>query len=376
MNKVALVCDWLNQFGGAERVLGELHGLFPSAPIYTAVYEPSRVPECMRDWDVRASFLQQFPFARRRHQPFFPLMPAAFARFDLSEYDLVVSASHAWAKGVNTGGGTHHICYCYTPCRYLWDLREEYLGEGALAALSAPLVERMREWDRENSHHVDRFIAISRVVADRIRRHYGRSAEVIYPPVDVERLRPSGRPPEDFFLIVSRLVPYKRFDLAVRAANRLRLPLKIVGDGPARRRLERIAGPTVEFLGRQPDPVISALYADCRAVLFPGHEDFGIVPVEAQAAGRPVIAFGAGGATETVVDEITGLFFEEQKVESLIDAIERFGRSSFDPHSCRRNAMRFERREFCQRLQAAIYRETERPSVSAPAPKRRVAARA
>lgn len=352
--KLALVCDWLNQFGGAERVMTELHGMFPAAPVFTSVYEPSRLPSFMHGWDIRPSFLQTIPFARRRHQPFFPLMPAAFERMDLSGFDLVLSASHACAKGVIPAQGARHICYCYTPARYLWDLHDEYTGGGIRARLAGPVAAWMRRWDRDSAQRVDRFIAISGVVADRIRRHYGRTAEVIYPPVDVDRFTPSGRPPEDDLLVVSRLVPYKRIDLAIRAANRLGRRLKIVGEGPVRSRLERMAGPTVEFLGRLPDPEVAVLYARSKALLFPGNEDFGIAPVEAQAAGRPVVAYRAGGATETVIEGETGVFFGAQTEDSVIAGIEACDALRPDPRRCRENASRFHRREFCQRMQAAV----------------------
>lgn len=355
--KLALVCDWLNQFGGAERVMTELHGMFPRAPVFTSVYEPSRLPPSMRGWDIRPSFLQHIPVARRRHQPFFPLMPAAFERMDLSGFEVILSASHSCAKGVIPPAGARHICYCYTPARYLWDLHDEYTGGGMGTWLARPVAARMRRWDRESAQRVDRFIAISGVVADRIRRHYARTAEVIYPPVDVDRFTPSGRPPEDDLLVVSRLVPYKRIDLAIAAANRLGRRLKIVGDGPARPRLERMAGPTIEFLGRLPDAEVAVLYTRASALLFPGNEDFGIAPVEAQAAGRPVIAYGEGGATETVIEGETGVFFEGQTEDSLIAAIERCDALRPDPRRCRENAGRFHRREFCQRLQAAVCQE-------------------
>jgi glycosyltransferase involved in cell wall biosynthesis len=354
--RVAITYDWLNQYGGGERVLTELHGLFPDAPIYTALYDPSRLPAHMQGWDVRPSFLQRIPFAARRHQPFLPLMPTAFEEFDLSEYDLVLTMSSACAKGVITPPGTLNLCYCLTPCRYIWDLYHEYTRGLRLRPLIAPVAQWLRMWDQLSSERVDDFMAISHEVASRIRRHYRRDAEVIYPPVEVDRFAPSGRPAEDFYLVVSRHVAYKRLDLAVEAANRLGRRLVVVGDGPQRRRLEALAGPTVEFIGRQSDEQIASLYARCRALLFPGWEDFGIAPVEAQAAGRPVIAYGRGGATETVVHGATGVFFEEQSVDSLAQAMLDFERMSFDPALCRRNAERFDRREFCHRLREAIDR--------------------
>lgn len=354
--KVALVADWLNQLSGGERVREELHRMFPDAPVYTAVYDRSAFPDRLRGWDLRPSFLQNIPFARKRHQPFLPLMPLAFEQFDLRGYDLVISTSSACAKGVIADPGALHVCYCFTPFRYLWDLRHDYARGGLAAPLIAPVAHWLRMWDRVSADGVDHFVAISREVQGRIRRHYRRGSEVVYPPVDCEQFRPNGKPAEDFYLVVSRLVRYKRVDLAVRAANRLGRRLLVVGDGAERRRLERIAGPMVRFLGRVPDSEVANLYARCRAFLFPGLEDFGIAPVEAQAAGRPVIAYGKGGATETVLDGVTGVLFGEQTADSLVDAIRRFEETSFDPAACRRNAERFDTAAFRRELLDALQR--------------------
>jgi glycosyltransferase involved in cell wall biosynthesis len=357
--RTAIAYDWLNQFGGAERVLTELHGMYPEAPIYTAVYAPELLPEEMRGWDVRPSFLQRIPLARYRHQPFFPLMPMAFEQFDLREYDLVLTTSSACAKGVITAPETLNICYCYTPCRYLWDLYHDYTRGSKAKLLFAPIAHWMRMWDQLSSQRVDHFIAISHEVARRIRRHYRREAEVIHPPVDVDRFRPNGEPPEDYYLVVSRLVSYKRIDLAIEAVNMLKRRLVIVGDGPERKRLESIAGPTVEFRGSLSDAEIADLYAGCRAFLFPSFEDFGIAPVEAQAAGRPVIALRRGGALDTVISGVTGLFFEEQCAISLAHAITEFEQLRFDPLRCRRNAERFDRTLFAHRLSEAVAHQLE-----------------
>jgi len=357
--RVAITADWLNSFGGAERVLLELHDLFPDAPVYTTVHDPGGLPPSMHGFDVRSSFLQSVPFARKHHQSFLPLMPLAFEQFDMSEYDLVLTTSSACAKGVITRPGTLNICYCYTPSRYLWDLYHEYTRGHPARLLIAPLVHWLRMWDRLSADRVDHFIAISYEVAARIERHYGRKPEVIYPPVDVDRYLPNRRPPEDFYLVVSRLVRYKRIDLAIEAANRLGRKLVIVGDGAERRRLKSIAGPTVSFLGRRGDAEIADLFARCRALLFPGHEDFGITPVEAQAAGRPVVAYGRGGATETVIDGVTGVLFGEQSVDSMVAAMRRLEGLSLDPTVCRRNAERFDRSEFRRRLMRTVQRQIE-----------------
>jgi glycosyltransferase involved in cell wall biosynthesis len=358
--KVAITHDWLNQFGGAERVLLEMRHLFPDAPVYTTVCEPSRLPEEMRSWDIRTSFLQRLPFARRKHQPYLPLMPIAFEQFDMSGFELVVTTSSACAKGIIPAPGAVNICYCYTPCRYIWDLYHEYTRGLPARPLIGAVAHWLRVWDQLSSQRVDHFVAISHEVAARIRRHYGREAEVIHPPVSVDFFQPSGSPPEDFYLVVSRLVPYKRIDLAVEAANLLRRRLIVVGDGPQRTRLEALAGPTIEFLGRRDDREVAELYSRCRAVLFPGLEDFGIVPVEAQAAGRPVIAFGRGGALDSVVPGASGLFFDEQTATSLARAITEFEQMRWDAERCRRQAERFDRRFFLARLRNAVERELDR----------------
>jgi glycosyltransferase involved in cell wall biosynthesis len=352
--KVAITSDWLNQFGGAERVLMELHGMYPDAPVYTAVHAPDRLPEEMRSWDIRPSFLQRIPFARERHQPFLPLMPLAFEQFDLREYELVITTSSACAKGVITAPEAVNICYCYTPCRYIWDLYHDYTRESRVRRLFAPIAHGLRMWDQLSSQRVDHFIAISHEVARRIRRHYRRDAEVIHPPVDVDRFRPTGEAPEDYYLVVSRLVAYKRIDLAIEAANLLRRRLIVVGDGPERQRLQALAGPTIEFRGRVGDDEIPQLFAGCRAFLFPGIEDFGIAPVEAQAAGRPVIAFGKGGVLDTVLDGITGVHFHEQTAVALARAITEFDRRRWEPERCRRNAERFDRKRFVEQFRCAV----------------------
>lgn len=365
--KVAITADWLNTSGGGERVLMQLHRMFPEAPVYTTVCDRDAIPAAMRGWDIRTSFLQRVPFARRRHQPFLPLMPMAFEQFDMSEYDLVITTNSACAKGVITRPGALNVCYCYTPCRYIWDLYHEYTRGMRTRALFAPVAHWLRVWDRLSADRVDHFIGISHEVGSRIRRHYRRDAEVVYPPVDVDRIRPNGLPPEDFYLVVARLVPYKRVDLAVQAASRLGRRLVVVGDGSERRRLEALAGPTVEFLGRRGDDEVADLLARCRAFLFPGWEDFGIAPVEAQAAGRPVIAYGRGGAAETVVDGATGVLFEEQTVDSLAEAMLRADGIAFDPATCRRNAERFGSDVFRAQLGAAIERQLQAARAARPA---------
>lgn len=357
--KVAITHDWFASYGGGERLVAELHQMFPDAPIYTAVYDPEKVPPHVREWDIRPSFIQRIPLSRSRHQLFLPLMPMAFEQFDLSGYDLVITSSTACAKGVITGPETLNICYCNTPCRYIWDQYHDYTRDHRAKALIAPIAHWLRIWDRLSSDRVDHFIANSHEVAQRIRRHYRRDSEVIYPPVDVERITPNGRDPEDFYLVVGRLVPYKRVDLAVEAANRLGRRLLVVGEGTEMKRLQAMAGPTVEILGWRSDEDVADLLARCRAFLFPGWEDFGISAVEAQAAGRPVIAYARGGALETVVEGKTGVFFEAQTVDAVIDAMQRADRIGFDPQVCRRNAERFEAAQFRRRIIATVERQVQ-----------------
>ena len=352
--RVAIIADWMSNVGGGGRVLTQLHEMFPDAPIYTTIRDPERLPEEMRAWDVRTSFLQRVPFARRRYQAFLPLMPLAFEQFDLREYDLVVSTSSACAKGVITRPDALHVCYCYTPCRYLWDLYHDYTAGRRALPLIAPVAHWLRMWDRLSADRVDHFVSLSREVAGRIRRHYRREAEIVYPPVEVDRIRPNGRPPEDFYLVVSRLVEYKRIDLAVQAATRLGRRLVVVGEGPMRKKLEAMAGETVEFTGYLSDEEVADLLARCRGFLFPGLEDFGIAPVEAQAAGRPVVALGRGGTAETVVDGVTGVLVDEQSVEAVIGGIRRLERMRIDPAACRHNAERFAPERFRQEMWRVI----------------------
>lgn len=365
--RVAIVHDWLNQTGGAENVLDVLHDLYPEAPIYTSMYDPDLMHSKYRQWDIRTSFMQRLPGVTRHHQPYLPLYPLAFESFDLSGYDLVISNSSGFCHGVVTRPETVHVNYCLTPPRYCWMLPHYLERErvGGLARRVLPVVvSALRLWDAVASQRVDHFIGISQAIAARIRKFYRREAEVIYPPVETTKFAPSSEV-GDFFLVVSRLIPYKRVDLAVRAFNLLEKPLWIVGDGRDRAALERIAGPTIRFLGRLPAGDVERLFAECRALIFPGEEDFGITPVEAQAAGRPVVAFGAGGALETVLDGQTGVFFGEPRAEALADAVERLERIPFDPDHAVRWARTFDTTVFRQRLTQSIARAIERHAVVA-----------
>ncbi len=371
MTGIALVHDWLNQVGGAEDVLEAMVRLFPDAPIYTSIYHPDVMPEGYRNWDIRTLWIDRLPGIHTHHQAFLPLYPLAFGGLDLSEYDVVLSNKSGFCHGVRTGPETIHICYCLTPTRYVWDydryVERERLNPLIREALR-PLIALLRRWDHAAAQRVDRFIAISNAVRERIRRFYGRKSDVIYPPVETDAFKPAGRH-DDYYLVVSRLVPYKRIDLAVEACNRLGVPLLIAGSGRDRERLESMAGPTVRFLGRVPDSELPELMARCRALLFPGLEDFGITPVQAQAAGRPVIAYRGGGALDTVIEGHTGLFFDEQTPESLADAIRRFDPDDFDPAEARRNAMRFDARVFESQIKDVVREAldaTEAPRVREP----------
>ncbi|MCC7107338.1 MAG: glycosyltransferase [Chloroflexi bacterium] len=362
--RLALVHDYLNQYGGAERVLEALHDLFPEAPVYTSMYAPDLLPDFYRSWDIRTSFMQSLPGVTRHHQLYLPCYPVAFETFDFSGYDVVLSNSSAWAKGIVTPPETKHLCYCLTPMRWAWRYRDyverERFGRWARLGLP-PAMTALRVWDVTSSQRVDCFIAISNAVSARIRKYYGREAAVIYPPVDTSRFT-NDRPPGDYYLVVSRLVPYKRIDLVVETFNRLGLPLKIAGSGRDREALERAAQPNIEFLGRVPDAEVVELLKGCRAFLFPGEEDFGIAPVEAQAAGRPVVAFAAGGALDTVVDDETGVLFARQEVATLAAAIERLERLAIDPARIAAHAARFDRAVFSAEIARAVDELVSKPT--------------
>lgn len=361
--RTALVHDYLNQNGGAERVVLALQRLFPAAPLYTSIYDRRRMPATYRGLDIRPSFMQRLPGVMRRHQAYLPLYPFAFESFDLSDYDLVISSSSAWAKSVITPPGTLHICYCHAPMRFAWSYRSYIAGErvGRLARAGLPaLMVLLRLWDVASAARVDSFIANSRAVAARIAKYYRRPARVINPPVETDRFAISPEI-DDYFLIVQRLVPYKRLDVVLDAFNALRLPLKIVGDGRARADLERRAGPTIEFAGRLSDEELRRAFARCRAYIVPGEEDFAIAPVEAQAAGRPVIAYAAGGALETVIEGTTGLFFHEQTPAALAAAVRCFEGMIVSPTVIRAHAQTFDTAIFERRMREVVESALERP---------------
>ena len=349
---------------GGEKCLEVLCRRFPDAELLTLVHNPGATSPAIERMRITTSFLQRFPGVRRHYRYLLPLMPSAVERLDVPrDVDLVVSFSHAVAKGVRPPPGVPHVCYCFTPMRYAWHRRADYFvaagrfAHSPIAAVRNMVLDRICQWDRAESDRVTHFVAISRTVARRIAECYGRDCRVIFPPVDTQFYTPAKVDREDYYLCVSALVPYKRVDLAIEACNRLRRRLVVVGQGPQRRRLARLAGPTVALAGWCSDERIRDHLRRCRALLFGGNEDFGIVPVEAQACGTPVVAYGRGGATETVLgaDEThggTGLFFDRQTPESLCRAILSFEAhpDRFDPHLARQNAQRFAAERFEREL--------------------------
>jgi len=347
--RIALVHDWLVGMRGGERVLEVLCELFPGADLFTLVHRPGSVSPVIEQRTIHPSVIQHLPMGVSRYQYYLPLFPMAVEMMDLKNYDLVVSSSSSAAKAVVVGKDALHVCYCHTPMRYLWDQYDQYFGKGrssfAVRTVMHAVRGYLRRWDVASSQRVHHFIANSRFVQERIRRIYGRDSEVIYPPVDVGRFSVS-RDDDGYFLIVSALVPYKRIDLAVQAFNARRERLVIVGSGGEARKLKAMAGPTIEFLGPLSDDLVRQHYERCKGVVFPGEEDFGIVPVEAMACGKPVIAFGHGGVCETVVDPTTGIFFREQSSTSLEQAVERFHRTEFLPDRIRAHVEQFRKDVF------------------------------
>lgn len=355
--RVAIVHDYLNQPGGAEKVVEVLAEMFPHAPIYTSVYDADAMPGFWRARDIRTTFMQRLSPRLSVAKALFPLYPAAFESLDLRSYDLVLSSTTAFAKGVITRPETCHICYCNNPTRFLW-MPHEYLAHARLPTLVRAIIPwlatPLRVWDYAAAQRVDYFVAGSQNAARRIAKWYRRESEVIPPPIDVTSYCVSSQI-DDYFLVVARLQPYKRIDLAVEACSRLGLPLRVVGDGPDRQRLQALAGPQVSFLGRLPDQQVREQLARCRALLWPGEEDFGLVPLEAQASGRPVIAYRGGGVLETVIEGETAVFFRQPTVDSLMAVLEAF-QDDFDPAALRRQAEKFDRPIFVRRLAETVDR--------------------
>lgn len=354
--KIAVVHDYFTQLGGAEKVAEELMRMLPGAALHSTVALPDRMPPGLVGVPIKTSWMQKLPRMRQCYRLYFLLYPLAVPSLDLSQYDLVVSSSSGYAKGVRTNRDAIHVCYCHTPMRWAWSFdsysaREEM---GTVKRLLLPhLVRGLRRWDEAASRQPDHFIANSQTVAARIRRAYGRFAEVIHPPIDLHRFRPSTEQ-DDYYIVLARLVSYKHIDLAVQACTLLKRRLLVIGDGPDRARLMANAGPTVSFLGRLSDTQVEHYAARCRALVFPGEEDFGMAPLEIAAAGRPTIAYRAGGAVETIIDGVTGIFFDRQEPDDLAAAIARFERIDWSPPTLRRHAENFGSNVFQARVRAFL----------------------
>ena len=363
--RIALVHDWLTGMRGGEKVLEVFCELYPQATLFTLLHNRGSVSETIERMEIRTSFIDRLPLKATKYRNYLPLFPRAIESLDFSGFDLILSSSHAVAKGARPAPGALHICYCNTPMRYVWELYEEYFGRGRAGVVTRAAMSivapRLREWDVRSSDRVNFFVANSRNVADRIRQYYRKPADVIHPPVNVNQFVVSEKD-EGYYLVVSALVPYKRVDLAIETFNQLGERLLVVGTGPESKRLQSIANKNIQFLGWQNDLELSRLYAGCRALIFPGIEDFGIVPLEAMASGKPVIAFGKGGALETVIDDPrfpTGLFFREQSVQALKDTVAKFSSSQFDPHMIRAHAERFARPQFKEKIRLYVEEKLE-----------------
>ena len=359
--KVAIVHDWLTGMRGGEKVLEAICELYPNAPVYTLVHVKGSVSPEIERHGIRTSWIQRLPRAGRWYRHYLPLFPAAVRSINLDRYDLVISSSHCAVKSVIPREGATHVCYCHSPMRYAWDQFDAYFGPRqvgpVLSAVMRPVMGAMARWDARTAGRVNRFLANSQYVAGRIRRYYNRESTVVYPPVDTAFYQPSPGSPvrEPSVLVVSALVPYKRLDIAIEAARLARVPLRIVGQGPEEQRLRSAAaGAQVEFLGWRSNEEIRSLYQSSSAVLLPGVEDFGIVPAEAQACGTPVIAFAEGGATETVIDGVTGALVPQLTGAAFADAVRRVLDAPPDPAACRTNAERFSRDTFTSRFSAAV----------------------
>jgi len=356
--RVAIIHDWLVAMRGGERVLEAICELYPQADLYTLIHIEESVSPAINRMKIKTSFVQNLPFARKHFRVYLPFFPLAIEKIDLRGYDVVISSSHCVAKGVITSPGTYHICYCHTPMRYAWAMYDEYCARENMNRLSRKLfssiLSRLRSWDLATLPRVDYFLAPSKYIVERIKKYYDREAAAIYPSIydsDSYKMDLSTSKEDEYFLVVSALVPYKKVDIAVGAFNELKIPLKIVGEGPLSSRLRKRSKPNIEFLGRVSDAQLKDLYRNCRALIFPGEEDFGLVPIEAQLWGKPVIAYGRGGVLETVIDKETGLFFHEQNHEDLVKAIGEFKEMVFERQKIRENALRFcDREKFKEKL--------------------------
>ncbi|MAF14180.1 MAG: glycosyl transferase [Parcubacteria group bacterium] len=361
--KLALIHDHLTQEGGAEKVLKVFHDIYPKAPTYTLFYDKKKMSKVFEGKDIRTSFLQNWPGALKHYQWFLPFMPTATESYDLMDYDVVISSSSAMSKGVITRSNTLHFCYCHTPTRYLWSDTHRYIDElkynRLIKRFIPPVLTKLRAWDQLAAQRVDFFIANSKNVADRIQKYYRRDSIIIHPPVATNQFKISDKI-ENYYLTGGRLVAYKRFDIAIQAFNRLGIPLKIFGSGPELNNLKRLAKSNIEFLDRVSQDELAKLYSRATAFVHPQIEDFGITAVESMAAGRPVIAYAAGGACETVVDKKTGKFFDEQTWEALADAIVRFKPEDFKPEEVKNYAQQFSEERFKKEITNLVEAEWEK----------------
>jgi glycosyltransferase involved in cell wall biosynthesis len=355
--KVAIIHYWLVHMRGGEKVLEALCKIFPQADIFTHVYAPDAVSDIIREHKITTTFIGSLPAARRLYKRYLPLMPMALEQLDLRGYDLIISSESGPAKGIIPPPGSLHICYCHTPMRYIWNMYHDYRNRSGILTrtLMPPLSQYIRTWDTLSANRVDYFVANSKTVAARINRYYRRDAVVISPPVDVDAFD-IVNPTElgDYYLMAGELVAYKRADLAVHAFNHMNKKLVIIGGGDMLKDIRRIAGPTVTVMGPQPFDTLRHHYARCQALIFPGEEDFGIVPVEAMASGRPVIAYGRGGATETVVPKVSGIFFEEQTVEAIIEAEQIFRSLTFNSERIVEHARTFRSSQFTEKMSSYV----------------------
>ena len=351
--KVALVYDRVNKWGGAERVLLALHDLYPQAPLYTAVYDPQSAQWAKVFPQVITSFLQRWPLAKKHHELYPWLTPLAFESFDFSGFDLVISVTSAEAKAIITKPQTLHLCYCLTPTRYLWSIQKEYLTEPGLGRWLKPWQKHLQKQDLLFAQRPDKYLAISKTVQQRIKKYYKREAQVIYPPVGISS-KSNISNISDYFLVVSRLVNYKKIELAIKVFNNLKLPLVIVGTGREERRLRQLAGPTIRFCGQVIEPELINYYRHCQALIMSQEEDFGITAVEAMACGRPVISFSCGGTAEAVIAGKTGIFFNQQTVDSLQSAVKQFKSRTWDSRLIRHQAEKFNQNIFKQKMKQLV----------------------
>ncbi len=351
--RIAIVCDWLTNFAGAERVILKLHKMFPNAPIYTSIYNKEKMPG-FENAVIRTSFLQKFPFAKTKHQWFLPFYPLAFEQMDLGKYDIVISSCHSASKGIITKPETLHVSYCHSPMRYAWDGSHEYLRTyrfpWPVNNFVPKVIHKIRMWDRVAADRVDKFVTNSKYVKKRIKKYYRRDSEVIYPMIDINEFSISGEK-KDYYLAVGRFTPYKRFDLIVDAFNELPYKLKIIGSGKQEKELKARAKNNIEFLGHVSEKELKETYSNAKALIFPQIEDFGITPLESMASGRPVIAYKAGGALETVKNNETGLFFNHQDIPTLKAAIEKFEKIRWNSKKIREHAKKFDSKIFEQKIE-------------------------